>query len=326
MQTRKLPYMHRIAVAAMLALIGFLALNLLAYNHARAMTHFVAEGQRTGKPEELTLWQKADVLLSGLRLPRPTTQHAPTELAADCKRMRINESDGVSLGTWYCDRGPASPVVLLFHGYGAEKTAQLPQASAFLDLDCSVLLVDFRGSGESSESYTTIGIREADDVAAVFNFARQRLPHARVLLYGQSMGGVAILKAIHDQGLRPDAVIIEGVFDTMLSTVRNRFEAMHVPAFPSAELLVFWGGLQWGFDGFAHNPVEYAAALRSPVLFMHGENDPRAKLAEGRRVFDAAPGVKEFVVFDKAGHESYLTSHPAHWRSAVKKLLDANRA
>jgi len=31
----------------------------------------------------------------------------------------------------------------------------------------SVLLVDFRGSGDSSEAYTTIGFDEAKDVAAV---------------------------------------------------------------------------------------------------------------------------------------------------------------
>jgi hypothetical protein len=70
-------------------------------------------------------------------------------------------------------------------------------------------------------------------------------------------------------------VILEAVFDTMLNTVRHRFHAMGIPAFPSAQLLVFWGGRQWGFDGFAHNPVQYAASLNCPSLFMHGANDPK---------------------------------------------------
>ena len=123
------------------------------------------------------------------------------------------------------------------------------------------------------------------------------------------------------QGVAPDAVILEAVFDTMLNTVRNRFASMGVPAFPSAQLLVFWGGRQWGFNGFAHNPVEYATALRCPALFMHGANDPRATVAEGRRVFAAVPGSKEFKEFASAGHEAYIAGHPDAWRTAVAQAL-----
>lgn len=92
-------------------------------------------------------------------------------------------------------------------------------------------------------------------------------------------------------------------------------------AFPSAELLTFWGGCQFGFNGFAHNPVEYAASLRCPALFLHGEDDPRATLAEGRRVFDAVPGPKRFVTFDGVGHDSYVARHPEAWRAAVRGFL-----
>jgi len=44
--------------------IGFTGLNVLAYNHARAMMRFTTSGDRTLKPEALTLWQKAGVLIS----------------------------------------------------------------------------------------------------------------------------------------------------------------------------------------------------------------------------------------------------------------------
>ena len=60
------------------------------------------------------------------------------------------------------------------------------------------------------------------------------------------MGAVAILRAVQETGIKPDGVIVEAVFDTMLHAVRHRFEAMGVPAFPSAELLVFWGGVETG--------------------------------------------------------------------------------
>jgi uncharacterized protein len=37
--------------------------------------------------------------------------------------------------------------------------------------------------------------------------------------------------------------------------------ALHIPPFPLAELIIFWGGVQHGFNAFAHNPVTYAAQV-----------------------------------------------------------------
>ena len=300
---------------------GFAVLNVLAYNHAYAMTHFSSGGAHNSKPEDLSLATKLKVLCAGVNIPRPSSDRSPLNLDPDCRVLSIAGGDHVRLSAWYSDRGSGTPLVILFHGYGAEKSSLLPAAKVFRALGASVLLMDFRGSGGSSEGYTTIGWREADDVAAVVHYANDNLPHSAVVLFGQSMGAVAILRAVQEQGIAPDAVILEAVFDTMLNTVRNRFAAMGIPSFPSAQLLVFWGGWQWGFDGFAHNPVDYAKALHCPSLFMHGASDPRATLAEGRRVFAAVPGPKEFQEFASVGHEPYVTKYPIEWSAAVAKIL-----
>jgi uncharacterized protein len=183
------------------------------------------------------------------------------------------------------------------------------------------MLVDFRGSGESSGSTTTVGVREADDVASVFRHARQVLPHPSIVLYGQSMGAAAILRAIDKDNIKPDAIIIEAVFDTLLNTACHRFASMGVPSFPSAELLVFWAGVQIGCNGFAHRPVDYAKSVACPALFLHGANDPRARIEDGRRVFAAIPGPKEFKEFPSVGHESIESRFPAEWKATVQEFL-----
>ena len=97
---------------------------------------------------------------------------------------------------------------------------------------------------------------------------------------------------------------------------------MGVRSLPSAELLVFWGGRQAGFNGFRHNPVEYGPAVTCPSLFLHGTVDPRARLEEGRRVFDAVRGPKHFTEFPGAGHEAFLVRYPDEWKKAVAELLN----
>lgn len=313
-----------ILVLGFLLLGGFSALNVLAYRHARAMMRYAPGGARTEKPEALSPFAKLRVLLAGVNLPRPADERPPAVLAPKAYALVIDVSGGIQLSAWYAQRRGFAPLVVFFHGYGTDKTRLLAEARSIYAMGASVLLVDFRGSGGSSESYATLGVREAEDVAAAFQYARDHLPKgaAEIVLYGQSMGSAAILRAIHELDVQPNGVILESVFDSMLGTVRNRFDAMGVPAFPSAELLTFWGGRQFGFNGFAHNPVDYAKSLECPALFLHGADDPRATLAEGRRVFEASPSPrKQFVVFENIGHASYLARHPDPWRDAVQPFI-----
>jgi uncharacterized protein len=314
--------MKIVLLALFLSLLaGFIGLNILAYNHARAMTTYKDAGARTSQPENLSRGQRIRVLLTGVTVTRPQNRLHPQSLADNTQVIRIPLEKDITLEAWYANAGTNTPLVILFHGYAADKTALLPEARAFRDMGYSVMLVDFRGSGGSSQTYTTIGYREADDVKSTLALARQELAHSHFILFGQSMGAVAILRAIQHHGIKPDAVIIEAIFDTMLNTVRNRFRAMNTPSFPNAELLVLWGGLQRGFNAFKHNPVDYASTLSIPVLFMHGENDPRATLQEGQRVFDAVPGPKEWVTFPRSKHESYVGPHRERWRQAIRFFL-----
>ena len=310
-------------MGALILTAAFAGLNALAFNHAGAMLHFSDGGPRTTTPERLGFLARVEVLLTGVNIPRPVSHGLPSELAPDCRALSVPGPSGVALASWYCNRGNGTPLIILFHGYSAEKTSLLGEARAFLGLGASVMLVDFRGSGGSSESYTTVGVHEAEDVAAALHYARRKLSHTEVFLFGRSMGAAAILRAVHAHGVQPDGVILEAVFDSLLNTVRHRFRAMQVPAFPGAELLVFWGGRQWGFDGFEHNPSDYAASVHCPALLMHGGRDTRVRLIEARRVFEAIAGTKELVTFEQSGHESYLSNHAVQWRNAVARFIES---
>jgi pimeloyl-ACP methyl ester carboxylesterase len=108
----------------------------------------------------------------------------------------------------------------------------------------------------------------------------------------------------------------------LTSTAANRFASMGLPAFPAVHLLIFWGGVQEGFNGFRHNPVEYARDVPCPVLLLHGAKDTRVTREQAESIFRNFPGEKEFVVFPNAGHESYLGAAPAKWTESVSRFLE----
>jgi uncharacterized protein len=300
---------------------GFMMLNILAFNHARAMMYFTDRGCRTTKPELLSLGEKIRVLIMGVNLPRPESVRTPAEIDLPFEERLISCDNGVRLAAWYIPKSGSRLLVILFHGYGTEKASLLGEAGALHNLGYSVLLADFRGSGGSSEDYTSFGYLEAEDVAEVTRYARKNLPYDQIVLSGYSMGAVAILRAIHEYDIEPSAIICEAVFGRMRKTVKNRFEAMGVPAFPSADLLVFWGGREFGFNGFKHNSVEYARSVSCPILFMHGSNDPRALIDDARQVFDVVSAWKEFKEFPETGHEEYVERFPREWEQIVGRFL-----
>ena len=149
-------------------------------------------------------------------------------------------------------------------------------------MGCSLLLVDFRGAGGSSGQDTTLGFREADDVAASMKYAQAEWPNLRLALYGTSMGAAAVMRAVAEEGVHDDALILESPFNSLLDTTSNRFHSMGLPAFPSAQMLVIWGSVQGGYNGFSNNPSEYAHAIDIPTLLMYGGRDPRVTPQQSR--------------------------------------------
>lgn len=72
------------------------------------------------------------------------------------------------------------------------------------------------------------------------------------------------------------------------------------PLFKTSDGLALegWGGWQQGFNGFRHNPVDYARRVRVPTLLMQGDRDDRVSVAEAQ---------------------------PAAWKAAVAAFLSSLR-
>jgi len=303
-------------------LVVFAGLNVLAYRHARAMTHFGPPGARPPAPDGLSAWAKAKLALGGRQYPRPQNKLGPTDLDPGATVHRFPSTDGVELEAWHLPALADRPrgTVLLFHGFTACKDSLAREAGLFQRLGFHAFLVDFRACGSSSGDVTTVGMAEADDVAAACAYVERTWGGPQVL-YGVSMGAAASLRAVSVHGVRPAAIVMECPFDTLVNAVKARCRVAGAPE-PTAYLLCFWGGRQLGYDAFAHDIRAYARDVTCPVLHLHGARDPRVRVAEAQAVFDNLAGPKRFEVFEEAGHESIAGRAPERWRALVGQWLD----
>jgi uncharacterized protein len=296
-------------------------LNAVAFMQARAMTHYVASGARTAKPENLSVFEKSWVLITGVTVPRPQNTGTPADISLVYETHRITLGRDEHLEAWHISSAGAKGLVLMFPGYAESKSSLLPAAYVLHGLGWDLLLVDFRGAGGSSGSSTTLGFRESEDVADALQYARQTWSARKVVLYGVSMGSAAVLRAVSREGSEADGLILESPFDTMLNTVRNRFGSMGLPSWPGAELVVFWGGVQIGANGFAHNPSDYARSVSAPTLLMHGELDPRVTPEQARSIYSNLAGPKSMVLFSDGDHEALVVQNNDLWQREVRAFL-----
>jgi uncharacterized protein len=310
---------------------AFVLLNFLAYRHARAMTHFrppvcstgpggPEPGGWPGGPGPLSLFAKVRLVVNGVAVERPAEEVRPDRLDLPHEIHTFPGGAG-KLEGWYIPRAEAAGLVVLFHGYAACKARLLPEARAFHELGYACFLVDFRGSGGSDGDATSVGYHEAGDVCQAAEYARRRWPGRPLIVFAQSMGAAATLRALARHRLRADRVILECPFDRLLSTVRARFATRGLPAFPAAQLLVFWGGLQHCYNGFGHNPVEYARAVTCPVLLLHGTADVRVSCAQARSIHANLGGAKQLHFFEDLGHDSFVAQRPDEWKEHVGRFL-----
>ena len=297
-------------------LIIFIMINIVAFFHAYKFTHFSGnKSEKTKSPEKLSSFEKAKTLFFGVTNPKPKNAKFPIQQYQTLKLKSNKEIE-----CWLIKTKNAKGTIILFHGYGGEKSSMIEKSDAFIKLGFSTMLVDFMGSGNSEGNQTTIGYKEAEEVKTSYDYLSQS-GEKNIYLFGTSMGAVAIMKCINDDKIRPKGIIIECPFGSMYETVCARFNKMHAPTFPLAGILVFWGGIQNGFWGFSHNPTTYAKSITCPTLLLYGEKDKSVSRKEIDAIFANLKGIKKLNVYKKTGHENYLIKNKTEWNKNVSDFL-----
>ncbi len=300
-------------------LLFCLAGNIIAAVHAYKFTHFTSGGVRTERLN-LSFFSKVKLLFTGVDNPRPMNMETPS-----LPYTTIVLNSNVKIECWCIPTDQkAKGTVLLFHGYTSNKSALLNRANVFLQNGYNCVLTDFMGSGGSGGNQTTIGYYEAVEVKDVYNYIKNTgEPH--IFLYGSSMGAVAIMKSLKDYNLAPESIIIECPFGAMYKTVCARFDMFHVPRFPLAGMLLFWGSVENNFWGFSHNPTDYAKYIKCRTLLQYGEQDDRVTCSEIDNIYSNLKCPKKLIIYPQAGHDDYLAKCTDDWTRNVITFLNECR-
>ncbi|XP_076128732.1 lysophosphatidylserine lipase ABHD12-like isoform X1 [Alosa pseudoharengus] len=198
------------------------------------------------------------------------------------------EAQGKDLGWYEQTLQNGAPVLIYLHGNGGTRGAshRVGLVNALTAAGFHVVSLDYRGFGDSSGEPTEAGL--TTDTLYVYQWVKARSGSSPVILWGHSLGtGVATNTALElqDQGVTVDAVILEGAFSNIREAGASHPFARIYRNFPYFEYFFL--------DVISENKVvfpndENVRKLKTPLLFLHAEDDNIVPFHMGQELFAIA--------------------------------------
>lgn len=216
--------------------------------------------------------------------PDTTIEQTPADLDLPFEDIWFTSSDSVRLHGWLIPASSANHLLLFCHGNGGNISHRLDNVRLLHNQGISVFVFDYRGYGRSQGRISEKGFYL--DSEAAYEVTREWAGKhgAKLVVFGRSLGGIAATHLASTKNC--DGLILESTFTNMGAMARA-----HYPL-PFAETL-----LKHRLDALGQ-----IVQVRVPILFFHGDKDSIVPIELGRKLFEAAPNPKEFVVIPGAGH------------------------
>nr|POE63279.1 protein bem46 [Quercus suber] len=201
--------------------------------------------------------------------------------ASECEELSIQTPDGETLHAFLVksiNKSQARPVTIIsFHGNAGNIGHRLPIAHILArDLQCTTLLLEYRGYGQSTGTPSEKGL--AIDAQAGIDYLRQRedLKGNRIVVYGQSLGGAVSIDLVAKNSGTGD---IHGL---MLENTFLSIPKMIPTILPMAKVLTPLCHEYWRSEAMIGKITDV------PILFLSGLKDEIVPPSHMRQLFNLA--------------------------------------
>jgi fermentation-respiration switch protein FrsA (DUF1100 family) len=239
--------------------------------------------------------------------PSPRQVPAAASVLGGVQEVVIETEDRIRLGGWFLPApgGGRGPAVLVCNGNAGNRALRAPLAAALSRAGLSVLLFDYRGFAGNPGRPSEDGLAADARAAQAWLAARPEVDPGRVAYLGESLGAAVALRLAVERP--PAALVLRSPFTSLADVGR-----LHYPWLPVGLLLA---------DRYAS--AARVARLAVPVLVVAGERDTIVPAALSRRLYDAAPAPKRFVLVPGADHNDAVLLDGRQTVAEVVEFLQA---
>lgn len=238
--------------------------------------------------------------------------------------------DGVRLRGWFLPSAGSDATVIMAHGFRSNRlqpsVPALGLAASLVGAGFNVLMFDFRNSGESDGTVTTLGYDEVKDILGAVAWLKEQYPGAdKIGLVGFSMGAVtSALAAAREAAI--GAIVLDSPFAELRPYLQDN--------------MPFWTGLPgvpftWtimtilppliGLDLGAVSPLQVMPQLTQPVLIIHTTDDDAIPVSNSEQLAAAGhPDRTELWIVPGTKHVGAREASPSTYDGRVISFFRSN--
>ena len=211
---------------------------------------------------------------------------------------------------WAANEDAAAPVMLYLHGARRDLAGSMFRIEQLREFGFSVLAVDYRGFGYSTDELPSeAGVLE--DAAAAWAWLGEHHPDKPRYLYGHSLGGaigvqLAAKFADAPAAEAPRGVILENTF----TSIGELFSTFRWGWLPVSMLIT------QRFDSLSTVPL-----IKAPLLIVHGSRDAVVPHRFGQALYDKATAAKRFLLVDGGTHSNTSWRGQEQVRAALRDFF-----
>ena len=196
--------------------------------------------------------------------------------------------------------GGSGITVVFFHGNGGNLSHRAPLISRMRnELGVGALIIDYQGYGKSAGVPSERATQQDARAALRYLHSRPDVDPARLVYYGESLGGAVALQLASEQP--PLGLIVQSSFTSVADMTR-----LHYPLLSILLPLV----------SSRYDSLAAVRSLRAPIMFVHGAADSLVPPDHSQRLHDAASGPKRLLMIPRAGHNDvFVQGGPGLWQS-----------
>lgn len=265
-------------------------------------------------------WQQANAFV----YPQDLSIGAPPT-PANYTDVEFFSPDGLKLGGWFLAPSREDGASFIFvHGHGGNRNDFMAWATVFTAEGYGVLLFDLRARGGSEGKFVTMGVLEAGDVVAAFNFLKEQqgVNPERIAIFGHSMGGATAILATAQI---PEARIL--IASSSYTSVRNALNdriptEVGIPPLFFPDMIVAMSSYLSGTDYSLANPLGVIGEIRQPSLFVTGTVDSTVPPNHSQILHDAANEPKELHYIEGANHGDIFGAGLDEYLAVVRPFIE----
>ena len=261
---------------------------------------------------------------------KTTIEPFSSNIVPDYKSVNFTSGDkNILLNGWFFKKSGSDKTIILAHDYGksrlqfGEKTLEM--IKGLLNKNYNVLAFDFRNSGKSSGTVTSLGVYEKDDVLGAVDYIKST-GSKHIALIGFSTGASAcILAAAESKDI--DAVIADSPFLEFRDYIKADLTEQKLLPY------LFYYTIPLSVEVFAHIDIDNTSPRKAvmgisprPILFIHGKNDDMIPITDSKKLYELytrTNGNKaEFWEVENAGHVGAFNNSPEKYINKVLEFLD----